>query len=209
MKILRQFLRVADILPKFKFLTPNEQGVLLNVLTHSKAGAAPELKLKVFQTLKRLKKVKKKPFGMLIVLGWKSDWFEKYASFPDSEQNLFDAKPFDFARAPNERALEILAKISDFDGALLLNSRGEIVASGVYLENMDPKDAAKAINPDKAEDLSGAFRFATKVHSRHLAAIAASYRLKGTTVFAVSEEGGSVRVFEKGRIIYSTISKEI
>lgn len=172
-------------------------------------GVSAELKMKICESLLRLNQERKKRFGMLIVLGWKRDWNGKYASLPDSSQNLFSGKSFSVARATNSCLRKILLKIADFDGAILVNLRGEIVASGVYLENMNPKAIAETLNSKHAKDLSEAFGFAKKVHTRHLVAIATSYRLKGTTVFAVSEEDGSIRAFERGRIIYSTVDGEL
>lgn len=173
--VIRQFYRIATSLPKFKFLTPGERDILINVLAHSKDGASPELKLKIYQTLKRLEKRRRNPFGMIIVLGWKQSWFEKYASVTDKGQDLFESRPFDFTHASEERALEKLSETAGFDGAILMNSRGEIIASGMYLESMAPKKVAGILNPGKTQDLSAAFGFVKKVHARHMAAISASY----------------------------------
>lgn len=208
-RVLQQFRRLVVLLPGLPFLTPSEQNVLLNVLAHSKGDAAPELKVKIYYVLKRLKKRRRKPFGMLIVLGWKREWTKKYASVPDRTQNLFAAQSFDFAGAPENRAIETLAKLADFDGAILMSAQGEIIASGIYLENMQPKRVAEILAPDHAADMSAAFGFAKKVHTRHMAGIAASYWLKNTTVFVVSEEDGSIRIFENGKIVFSTVSKEM
>jgi len=199
---------MVTALPKFR-LSAYEFDILVNVLSHSKDGALPELKLKIFQTLKRLRKRRRAPFGMIIVLGWKREWDKKYSAMPDKSQNLFIHSTFDFAAASEERALEKLAELADFDGAILMNSRGQIIASGIYLESMAPKKVAEILNPQKTDDLSRAFGFSKKVHTRHMAAIAASWRLKNTTVFVVSEEDGSIRIFENGRIIFSTIREEI
>jgi DNA integrity scanning protein DisA with diadenylate cyclase activity len=208
-KILKRFIRTVAAFPKFEFLTAREQDILANVLSHSKDGASPELKLKIYHALKRLKKRRRKPFGMLIVLGWKREWMEKYASMPDKTQNVFAGRPFDFGGAPENRAVAKLAELADFDGAILMNERGEIVASGIYLESMQTKRLAEILAPDHAADMSAAFGFAKKVHTRHMAGIAASYWLKDTTVFVVSEEDGSIRIFERGRIIFSTVEKEM
>lgn len=207
--MLKRFVRLVLLLPKFPSLTSAEQDALLNILAHAKDGAAPELKLKIYHTLKRLKKRRRKPFGMLIVLGWKREWMKKYASLPDKTQNLFAARTFDFAGATEERAVETLAQLADFDGAILMSEKGEIIASGIYLESMHAKRLVKILGPDHASDMSAALGFAKKVHTRHMAGIAASYWLKGVTVFVVSEEDGSIRIFENGRIIFSTVRKEM
>jgi len=58
-------------------------------------------------------------------------------------------------------------------------------------------------------DFSRTLGFKEKVHSRHIVAITASWQLQGTTVYTVSEETKTIRIYEDGRIIYSTIPKEI
>jgi DNA integrity scanning protein DisA with diadenylate cyclase activity len=194
---------------RFPQLGKTEEEMLLNVFSHARDGSPPELKLKIYHALKRLKHRRRKPFGMLIVLGWKREWMKRYASIPDKTQNIFAEHPFDFVAASEDRAVEILAKTADFDGAILMSEKGEIIASGIYLEAMRPKRVAEILAPQHAADMSSALGFAKKVHARHMAAIAASYWLKGTTVFVVSEEDGSIRIFENGRIIFSTISKEM
>ncbi|MFN7088308.1 MAG: DNA integrity scanning protein DisA nucleotide-binding domain protein [Candidatus Paceibacteria bacterium] len=208
-RILRKFFRVAEALSKFRFLTKSEQEILLNVLTHSEDGAPPELKIKIYQVLKRLIKRLRHPFGMIIVLGWKKEWEKRYAALPDATQNIFENRSINIAQLSEEKLLEELSKTADFDGAILINSQGEIVASGIYLENMKPSSVADRLYPARAQDLSTSFGFKKKVHARHLAAISASYWLKGSTVFVVSEEDRSIRIFEGGRIIWSTIKKEI
>ena len=208
-KTLKRFIRTVAALPKFEFLTAREQDILANVLSHSKEGALPELKLKIYHVLKRLKKRRRKPFGMLIVLGWKREWMRRHASLPDKTQNVFAGRPFDFANASEDRAVDVLAQIAEFDGAILMSEKGEIMASGIYLEAMQTKRVAEILAPDHAADMSAAFGFIKKVHTRHMAGIAASYWLRGTTVFVVSEEDGSIRIFENGKIIFSTVSKEM
>jgi DNA integrity scanning protein DisA with diadenylate cyclase activity len=208
-KIWRRVLRIANAISQIPFFTPHEEEALLNVLAHSHDGATPELKLKLYELLYRLRQRRRKPFGMIVVLGWQREWNRRYASLPDKTQNLFRSRPFDLRDPPLERLLEKFSQLADFDGAVLVNRDGEIVASGMYLESMTPKKVAEILNPDHSEDLSAAFGFMKKVHTRHLAAISASFWLSGATVFVVSEEDGSIRIFENGKIIWSTIKKEI
>lgn len=181
---------------------------LPEILSRQK-NADPILKLRIFYLLKDFQKIHRKPFGMIIVLGWDDKWLDRYASVLDSNQNIFAENRFDLAQATDKEAVDVLKKIADFDGAIFINVRGQIVASGMYLENMKSKEAAKILNPQKTQDLSEAFGFKRKVHTRHLAAIAVSYRLKDTTIYAVSEEDKSLRIFENGKIIWSTIRGEI
>jgi len=206
---LERVLKIAHTISNFSFLPKTDRDTLLNVLAHSPDGASPELKLKVYEALLRLRRRRRNPFGMLVVLGWKQEWDERYASLPDTTQNIFEGDRLDIAFTSIDRVLERFAETADFDGAILINARGEAVASGMYLENMRPKRVAKLMRRPRAQDLSSGFGFAKKVHTRHLAGIAASYWLKDTTVFVISEEDGSLRVCEEGRIIWSTIKREM
>lgn len=207
---LKNFFRVANAIYRLPLLVlgGSERDILVNVLAHSQPGVPPDLKLKIYDALKRLRRRRKRPFGMIVVLGWRREWDEKYASLPDATQNVFQNRKADISNFSQDRVAEMLSEIADFDGAVLLNRRGEAVASGMYLENMSPKKVAETLFQGRSQDLSSAFGFRKKVHTRHLAAIAASYLLEGTTVFVVSEEDGSIRIMEHGRIIWSTMKRE-
>ena len=145
---------------------------------------------------------------MLVIYNFKEEWFDKFCSFPDISQNIFKDKKLNILKTPLNEVINAFSLTSDFDGAILINNKGTVIASGVFLENIKAKEVALTLNPSKAEDLSAAFGFKKKVHTRHLTAIASSYVLKHTTVFVISEEDRSLRIFEKGRIIYSTIKGE-
>lgn len=167
-----------------------------------------ELKLKIAEIILRLRRKIKRPFGLLVVLGWRREWDRKYAATPDIRQNLFKENHFNIGDGSFEKSFEAVRETVDFDGAVLVSPEGIITGSGVYLENIHPKKVAKIIHPGHTEDLSAAFGFAKKVHTRHLTAIAGSYVLKHTTFFAVSEEYKSVRIMERGKIAWSTIKSE-
>lgn len=152
---------------------------------------------------------RRNPFGMLVVCGWHREWIEDYASFPDESQNLFKTKEYVIADHSVDDLVDLLSRMADFDGAILVSRRGTIIASGVYLENMKAKEASQRMGIRVTTDMSEAFGFMRKVHTRHLAGIACSYLLPDTTVFAVSEERKDVRIFRTGTIIYSTYAKEI
>lgn len=193
-----------------KLVPKNEKHSVAEIFQkNSKTKDESLVKLKLYLVLKALIRRKRSKFGMLVVYNWKKEWFENFASFPDSDQNLFQEENFDFLNAPFDKSLEVFSGISDFDGAIILSNKGLIIASGVYLEKMEPKSVAAKITEGKFSDLSEAYGFSRKVHTRHLSGIACSYRLNNTTVFAISEEDGSLRAFEKGRIVFSTIKKEI
>lgn len=208
-KIIKRLFKLINFFQKNPIFTPSEKDSLTRAFLISKNNIPLELKLKTFFLLKKLKTRRRRPFGIIIILGWNSKWNKLHTSIPDIRQNIFKQGRFDLTRASEKNTLAKLSSIAGFDGAILISPTGLILASGVYLEKMAPKLVAKKISPVRSEDLSAAFGFLRKVHSRHLVAIAASYRLKGTTVFVVSEEVGSIHIFEDGKIIYSTLVKEM
>lgn len=198
---------MQDIIIAAKHLSAREKRVLPLVLGNLHKGVSPELKLRMYEILLLLRS-RREPFGMLIVLGWRREWNGLHASVPDAEQDLFERYHFSFCSHSTEVCVERIGRTVRFDGAILVSREGTVTASGVYLEDVSAKRIAKKLHGNRAEDLSEAFGFETKVHTRHLAAIAASFILKGTTIFTVSEEDGSVRMFERGRIMWSTVAKE-
>jgi len=167
------------------------------------------LKLKLAGLILNLMVRRKKRFGLFIILGWKNKW-KKFTDISDNTQDIFSRHHINILNIKiGERRHYDIGTTVDFDGAILINNRGEIIHSGVVIEAMRPGIVAGKINPGHFKDLSEQFGFQKKVHLRHLIAITASYVFKNTTVFTVSEETGSFHIFEKGRIVYSTVLKEI
>lgn len=181
---------------------------MIEALSRNGDVLSVDLKLKIHSLLIALKKENKKPFGMIVVFGWRRKWNKKYAAFPDITQNIFKKVKVNLRNDFHSDLVQTLKRTLDFDGAILINKKGNFSASGVYLANIAPNEVAKILY-SSAVDLSTAFGFKKKVHMRHLAGIAASYILKGTTVFVLSEEDGSLRIFEEGKIVWSTIRTEI
>lgn len=164
---------------------------------------APKLKLAelVLHLMKR-----KRPFGLFVILGWQKKW-RKFTDLPDIHQDIFAKRHINIMRIKSgRRRHHDVAATINFDGAILINKRGEVLHSGVMIEGLRPRAVAEKMNPGKFRDLSEQFGFKKKVHTRHLSAIAASYIFKNTTVFTVSEENNALHIFEGGRIIYSTLS---
>ncbi len=194
----------------FPFVSPLwEQSLVVRALQSSGTEKQQQEKIRIYSLLRRLMKKRRSSFGMLVVYNWKRQWFKDYASFPDATQNLFSKKAYQMEKHSPEHTLELFMQLSRFDDAILISQQGTFIASGVYLENMQPKEAAQEIAPGKADDLSDAFGFVKKVHARHLVGIACSYRLRGTTVYTISEEQRILRIFENGKIIYSSLRHEV
>ena len=77
------------------------------------------------------------------------------------------------------------------------------------IEGLRPREVLKKMHAVPYPDLSAQFGFRRKVHMRHIAAITSSYAFDGVTAFTVSEETGTFHIFEKGKIIFSTVPEEM
>src|SRR3989338_184183 len=175
-------------------------------------------KLRIAEFVIRLKKRFHKKFGIFIIFGWRQKW-KDFADTPDITQNIFKnhhVRVFEFHKKELQDLSEDrfmsrhIAKLIKFDGAILIDKHGVIVDSGVYIEGLRPKTIAEKLYPghNHKSDLSAVFGFKTKVHARHLSAISASYIFKNTAVYTLSEETGDFHVFERGKIVYSSVVRE-
>lgn len=171
-----------------------------NLVTSTTPVPAP-LKLKTAELVLRVMEQKKRRhFGLFVILGWQKKW-QGYLDISDSQQDIFVGRHIDIERAGSGGRFDVGTTI-DFDGAILIDRRGKILHSGVFIEGLRPRAVAQKVHPGHFNDLSEQFGFETKVHARHLAAIAASYVFRGTTVFTVSEETDAFHAFEGGKIVY-------
>ncbi len=166
----------------------------------SKVVLPLDLKMRVAQLILRLTE-HKKHFGLFVIMGWQKKW-QEYLDISDSQQDIFDKRHIDIMHLkPGEHGSRNVAQTINFDGAILIDKKGVILHSGAMIEGLRPRLVAKKLNPGRFKDLSEQFGFTTKVHTRHLSAITASYVFKGTTVFTVSEEDDSFHIYEGGRIL--------
>lgn len=168
-------------------------------LKDSKVAISVNLKLRVSELMLDLMK-RKVGFGLFVILGWDNKW-KDHTDLPDAEQDIYIKHHINILTHYKTHKYDIGTTIN-FDGAILIDSKGNIVRSGIIIEGLKPRVIANKINPGKFRDLSEQFGFKKKVHSRHLSAIAASYIFKGTTVMTVSEETNSFHIFEGGRIAH-------
>ncbi|UZE93080.1 MAG: hypothetical protein IB617_02885 [Candidatus Nealsonbacteria bacterium] len=147
-------------------------------------------------------------FGMLVIFGWQEEWTKEWVNLPDSSQNIFKERGFNiFYNSILDIASKFL-QVIQFDGAILIDNKGMVTNSGMFIEGLRPTDVAEKLKLPEGEDFSSRFGFKIKVHTRHLSAISASYQFKDTTVYTISKKTGDLRIFEKGKIIYSTIKEE-
>ncbi|MEK7151602.1 MAG: hypothetical protein AAB784_02740 [Patescibacteria group bacterium] len=175
---------------------------IIEIFKKSAVNLPVSLKMKTVELILNLMK-NQKNFGLFVVLGWQDKW-QEYTDISDSTQDIFVAHHVNVLEIENHADwYHDVESTVGFDGAILINSNGEIVHSGVMIEGLRPRIAAAEINPGSFPDLSDQFGFDHKVHTRHLSAITASYIFKDTTVFTVSEETGALHVFEAGKIVYA------
>lgn len=141
-------------------------------------------------------------FGLFVILGWEDEW-NKFTDKPDSKQDIYAKHHINVMKVGKKGVHYDIESTVNFDGAILIDKKGNILHSGIMIEGLRPHEVADKINPGKFKDLSEQFGFKEKVHLRHLSAISASYIFKNTTVFTVSEETDTLHIFEGGKIIYS------
>src|SRR3989338_2018015 len=173
-----------------------------NGLAKSKVNLPLELKIRLSRLILNLMN-RRDGFGLFVILGWQDKW-NKFTDMPDSKQDIYAKHHINVMEAGKKGAIHYeIESTVNFDGAILVNRKGEILHSGLMIEGLKPHEVANKINPGEFKDLSEQFGFKEKVHLRHLSAISASYVFKNTTVFTVSEETGTLHIFEGGKIIYS------
>lgn len=170
-------------------------------LARSKVGLPLELKVRLSRLILNLMN-RRDGFGLFVVLGWQDKW-NKFTDMPDSRQDIYGKHHMDVMEMGKKGSHYDIESTVNFDGAILVNKKGDILHSGLMIEGLRPHEVADKINPGRFKDLSEQFGFKEKVHLRHLSAISASYIFKSTTIFTVSEENDSFHIFEGGKIVYS------
>ncbi|OGM96650.1 MAG: hypothetical protein A3B86_04700 [Candidatus Yanofskybacteria bacterium RIFCSPHIGHO2_02_FULL_38_22b] len=176
---------------------------LNKVMTKSKVKLPFLLKKRLSRLILNLMN-RRDGFGLFVILGWKDEW-NKFTDMPDKSQDIYAKHRVNVLEVGKKDANYDIESTVNFDGAILVNEKGEIIHSGLMIEGLKPKDVANKINPGNFKDLSEQFGFKEKVHLRHLSAISASYVFKGTTIFTVSEESDSFHVYEGGQIVYPVL----
>lgn len=181
---------------------------IIKIFGKEKSPKERALKVELSEIILHLRRSHKKKFGIFIIFGWKNKWDNKYADIPDMSQDIFTKRHLNISKFYKNSSKKIASTIN-FDGAILIDSNGNILHSGIIIEGLRPRNLANKISSIGPErDLSARLGFKKKVHSRHLSAIAASFQFKGTIVFTISEETGDLHIFKNGKILFSTVKGE-
>ncbi len=179
------------------------------IFQHKKFTRTKSLILELSEMILRVQRSHKKKFGLFIIFGWKNKWNKIYADIPDISQDIFLKRHINIFKFYKNSLKKVTSTIN-FDGAILIDSQGTILHSGIIIEGLHPRNLANQISSsNSASDLSTRLGFKKKVHARHLSAIAASYQFRGTVVFTVSEETRDFHIFHGGKILFSTVRGEM
>ncbi len=139
--------------------------------------------------------------GMLIVVGYAQKWGQYVNPMDDDLLASVEPQP----KISDQQGKELLYASRTLDGAVLVDNKGYVLNTGMALE----------VVPKKAEKKVGGFPFTgpNAKGARHRYGIAASYFMQNglstTMVYALSEEDGHIRIFERGRVLYSPVREEI
>ncbi|RME54201.1 hypothetical protein D6777_04500 [Candidatus Woesearchaeota archaeon] len=155
---------------------------------------------KIYQTLEDLKH---NNYGMSVCLGYDSSMSSHV--YP-MDHDIYAGKDYNVLDNDFKDKLKLS---SIYDGAVLVSGQGVLKHSGMYFGH-DPIQAlfsmGKTLNN---QTLWQAYNFCLPVCSRHISAISASFHLPLTYIFVLSEEYSTIRVFHRGKIIYSSFKQEI
>lgn len=186
---------IIDSLKKYKAITEEKITKIINLVKEeNKLFNEDKIKEKLFHLFD---KYAKHP-AFIFVLNYDANYhsekiFGGNFNRPCIGKNLFDP-----------RISEEINKIAYEDNAVLILKSNIIYATNVQLVDINPsiiyKDK-KVCNPHEF------FGFKQKVNSRHFSALGASYHLKGTIVYTLSETS-IIRRFQKGMLTFSTLEEE-
>lgn len=152
--------------------------------------------------------------GMFLILGYNSgsSLHNNHFCIGNKSQNIFEYAGDNVQISESimqDNITERILQTKDFEGAVLIDSTGYITNSGAIIEGIEYRDVLNGMNLSYTGDLSESFGFCTTVGTRNLAAISASHIMLDLTTYTLSRRDGIIRVFEEGRILYSTHPDEL
>ncbi len=178
---------------------PEEEG-LFEALDGSTVRNVPkEVKLRAVHLLQNVNRLYGRNFGFILILGYRRCWERYLVKMGLGSGAVIDASIMDGS------GLQTLVQNRRNDGAIILDDYGKVIHTKIYVD----------IPVMKILRELGYWRspFAVPKGTRHHTALAASYALsnaaEGVCVITSSEEDGSIRIFERGKILYSSLQKEM
>ena len=100
---------------------------------------------------------RKRGFGLFIILGWENKW-NKYIDMPDAKQDIYKKYHQNLLKHYHSHKHDIKTTVN-FDGAILVDKKGNILHSGIMIEGLKPHEIADKVRPGKFHDLSEQFGF--------------------------------------------------
>ncbi|MFH1209665.1 MAG: hypothetical protein V1663_02660 [archaeon] len=159
-----------------------------------------------------------KKCGAIVVLGYKQD---HDACFYPMHTDLVEERGLEYNLRYQDAAEGLLMDAATgTDGAVLIDSDGNIAATGIYLNGFSLRDVVKTRDPNYVfkgrgsktkRNLSQLFGFREKVGTRHINASAVSQILPDVLVYTLSEEcpDPKIRIFYQGNIVASIYEDEV
>ena len=179
-----------------------EEYTLEEILQYSNPRISQRHKKRLFDMLNFIRINSKEKIGTIIILGYDNS-MKEYVKPMDVD--VFKNSPLSIYDKNIEQKMY---EAMHYDGAILVSKKGIAQNSGMYLR-ADPVEVLEKKGIPNERDLSDRFGFKKKIGTRHCSAKASSFLMQDTTVFVLSEEYGTIRIFEKGDTIYSPIKEEI
>jgi hypothetical protein len=225
--LLSGIVRLEDILNQENPQQKDLEIFTYSLLSNSRLDYVSNLDLELDSASEELIRTSPEDYDSIKKLSVKSkfySWLTRYGHAPayivclnfdpesDHESHRFRGDVDDIFKDKKITSKDLkmhLAELGYKDGAMLIKPDGTIYAVKAQLTNIDPK----SIIFDKGnEDLSlndpSNYGFKEVVNVRHFSAIGASYHLKNTLIYTLSEETGNIRRYKGGKITFSTLQDE-
>ncbi len=178
---------------------PEEEGLFEALDSSTVRNVPKEVKIRAVHLLRNVNRLYGRTFGFILILGYRRCW-EKYLV----EMGLTN-HPFIDASIMDSSGLQTLVQGRRNDGAIIMDDYGKVIRTKIYVD-IPVMKILRELGYWKSP-------FAIPKGTRHHTALAASYALsnasEGVCVVTSSEEDGSIRIFERGKILYSPLQKEM
>jgi DNA integrity scanning protein DisA with diadenylate cyclase activity len=200
---------------------PNlEEKVLTKGLETAETEISLDVRLALYEALKAIKQdfTQRQKNGSLndpnqrcgdiVVLGYDPKYDR--CVWPMHRNLVKDGLEYNLTLNP-EKSRELLSNAATgTDGAVLIDSNGNLISTGFYLNGFSIGGTIKDNGLSEKGSLSEIFGFAKEVGTKHIAAKCVSYLMPEALVYTLCEETSeiNIRIFHKGNIIVSTLYPE-